>query len=479
MKKWIKEKWAFIVNRKIEVLAIVLFTAVSAMVYMTWFYNGNNRAIIYEFLRDVAAGCLVLIGAVALLRRAASQNQIAAAQNKTAEATLQSNEQTIFKDSLNFLINGSDIIRLSGIYNLHELGIKNPNRSKDILEILCAHLRSKTNEEDYQENHKSEPSVEISSLLELLASEKSELREACEKSSGERYILNFKGAFLNGADLRGAWLREADLSHSQLQEADLSRAQMQSAQLRKAQMQGAWLEKAQMHGADMSKTQMQEANLSRAQMQGADLYEAQMQGADLPNAQMQGVWLGDAQMQGANLQNAQLQGAKLLMAELHGANLEGAQLQISQLDHAKLPGTILKDAQLQGADLNNVDLHGASGRPPTKSSEQDAVDCMKSRLNKNTELDDKVLFSGGLSQEDKENIEKALKQAKRYCTDPETLEWIESRQQALQELDVDTEPSYDMPKEAITGILNFYEVNQIIEEYENAINWKQDADEDD
>jgi hypothetical protein len=44
---------------------------------------------------------------------------------------------------------------------LHELALEDDRYCQQIVQILCSHIRSKTNEEAYQETHKERPSNEI------------------------------------------------------------------------------------------------------------------------------------------------------------------------------------------------------------------------------------------------------------------------------------------------------------------------------
>ena len=515
--EWVKK------NRLITALAILLVFTVLVMACKTY---GGDKDSVYKFLRDLASGLLVAIGAVALLRRADSQDEI-------AKATLQSNEQTIFKDGLAFLGNDSESVRLGGIYNLHELAVKKPERSDDVLEILCAHLRSKTNEEDYQKNCQSRPSVEISSLLRLLTNEESELRKACEGKGGGGYTLNFRGAFLNGMVLPGAWLKEAnlreaqmqganlsgaqmqdaDLSGAQMQDADLSGAQMQDADLSGAQMQGSHLLRAQMpgahllnaqmqgaalyevkmqgadlrdtqmRGARLSAAQMQGANFSNAQMQGVVLYEVSMQGAALSSAQMQGAVLYKADMQGAYLSEAQMQGADLSWAWMQGADLRDTQMQGAILYEAKMQGANLYKTQMQGANLSNAQMQGAMLDDVNLCGASDSImdfskyEHMKLRRGKDTEINE-VIFSGGLDREYKERIEKTLqKDMDEY---PALKKKLNRVLKDLQNLAVDTKPSCEIPEGVITGIWDEKEADKTIEEYKKAMAWKKkDADESD
>lgn len=427
---------------------------------------------------------IAVVGAIAALVSAVAALWKAASKAKIAKAKLQSSEQTIIES-----LGSEDLsVRINSIHKLHELAIKKPNRSKEILEILCAHLRSQTSEIEYQEKYKTEPSEEISSLLELLTSKESALRKVVEENDNGKYILNFRRAFLNGADLHSAWLKSADLSHAKLQNSNLSKAQMQGAKLQDAQMQEVNLQEAQMQEARLRKAQMQGARLFRVQMQGAfmegacmpaaNLKEARMQGVDLSSAELYVADLERAHMQGANLRTAQLQGVNLRGTKLHGVNLMNAQMQMARLHGTELQGAILMGTQLQGADLKHVNLRGAGITSITWTRRYEGLKSrIELRRRKSTELNNTVIFSGGLSQVDKESIYRALEKSYAYYKIDSILRWVEDVSNGIKEwmkLDVGTPPSYEIPKGVITGVLNDDEVDKIIEEYEKAMAWEQD-----
>jgi hypothetical protein len=54
---------------------------------------------------------------------------------------------------------------------LHELALEEEKYRQQIAQILCSHIRSKTNEVAYQETHKESPSNEIQTTLNLLFNE--------------------------------------------------------------------------------------------------------------------------------------------------------------------------------------------------------------------------------------------------------------------------------------------------------------------
>ena len=223
---------------------------------------------------------------------------------------LDKNDKDAFKGAVEHLGHKSESVRLGGIYALYGLAPK-PRYKKDVHEILCAHIRNKTSEDNDKDECKYEPSTEIQTLLELLTSKQ---KNQVFIAAGKPLKVNLRGACLQGADLQGvglqgAQLQGADLRHVQLQGADLRRAQLQRANFQNAQLQGVFLRNAQLQGAYLWDAQLQGAILLKAKLQGAILWDAQLQGARLGDAQLQGAFLRNAQLQGANLQGAQLQGA--------------------------------------------------------------------------------------------------------------------------------------------------------------------------
>ncbi len=155
------------------------------------------------------------------------------------------------------------------------------------------------------------------------------------------YWGDFRGAHLEGANLRASVLKRADLREAYLQQASLVRTILQEADLKHANLQESNLYYAN----------LQEANLIAANFQEAYPYHANLQGADLRAAKLQGAVLSDANLQGALLYRANLQGANLRAADLQGANLIGVDsLTIEQLKDVYT----LYEAQLDSALYEQV-----------------------------------------------------------------------------------------------------------------------------
>ncbi len=245
-------------------------------------------------------GVILTIQAFSSYKRARGVENAANAQLDLAKAQTKANvhtEQRLLRERLQngieHLGKESDLVRLSGAYELFYLARDTEDLAIDskgllrqtIFDILCAHIRQKTGEVNYRKAHRSKPSEEIQSLLSMLFRQKHEL------FSGFR--INLRGSWLNGANLTKARLHGASLASARLQEASL--------------------EDANLLGISLKDTRLQCANLRGARLQGAVLFRAGLQSASMEKAWLQGAVLGRAGLQGAKLEKARFQGAKCQM----------------------------------------------------------------------------------------------------------------------------------------------------------------------
>ncbi|MGI9229331.1 MAG: pentapeptide repeat-containing protein [Gammaproteobacteria bacterium] len=451
---WFKYIWSWdcmlFVLIALMIITIVFYDIESQSLFSRGLKHGlgleTKKEILY-FLGLASSGVIVLMSTLALRSRAESQDKIAKAQKETAEAqketavaTLEANQQDIFESGITNLGHESESVRLGGIYTLYELAARESGRTQNIVEILCAHLRAKTQEPEYQKDFEGQPSNEIASLLLLLTGEKSKALKAKAE-----YRLDFAGAYLKGVYLSGAQLQRADLSGAELQGANLSVAELQGALFIGAGLQKIRLSRALLQGARFGRAELQGADLEEAQLQRAGLSGVELQGANLTIAELQGADLSYAQLQGANLSGAQLQGANLSEAQLHGANLSEAQLQESDLSHAQLQGAYAGVLDW-GDDLlpigNDVVLE----------------DVIIDRTGKQTELSTAV-FSGGLSTEYITQMIKLHKQA------------IHNSDDFLEQMGKHAivDPYHTLPEDTITGILSQKMADKIIADYRKAM----------
>ena len=319
--------------------------------------------------------------------------QNAQSQTQAIELQTQSVNQERFKDAIAHLSNEKESVRLGGIYTLAHLGRdQNEKYLTTVIEIISAHLRTTTQDPDYQKAYTKQPSNEVQSALDLLFRK----GEGSLHQKGSSMIIDLSQSFFKGASLAKAFLNKVNFQQSKLQNAHFNDAQLQGANLYQAKLQGA----------NLFKTQLQGAFLWQAQLQVVYLAEARLQGADLRQAQLQGVYLAKARLQGANLFKTQLQGATLWQTQLQEANLGEAQLQGADLGGARLQGAYLVEVQLQGAIFRTTQLGGVESSDSLSSINFE--ERIKAGIEKAGDLQT-LLFSGGIPLEEANKSELRLR----------------------------------------------------------------------
>ncbi len=376
---------------------LTIFVVVMLTDCPKWIFNllgvagkDNPKYEALKFLGIGMGGVLVVLQALMSHRRAKAMEKTAKSQADAVLKTEQGQRQDRLKNAIEHLGHKSESVRLGGTYELFHLAQDTPDTPElhqTVYDILCAHIRQTTGEKEYQEKHKSKPSEEVQSLLNLLFIQKPAVFKGLNT--------NLQGSWMIGADLRMACLENAILIGVNLQEADLTGAKLQEAKLQGAQLQGAILKEAQLQEANLTEANLQRAILKKAKLQGATLTDAQLQAAELPLAQLQEAILWKANLQMARLSGAQLQAAHLVEANLQAAVLWDTQLQGANLAKAKLQAAELCFAQLQATNLMEAKLQGITS---TKALFDSFEERINDRIGEENKLNG-ATFEGGLSQE--------------------------------------------------------------------------------
>ena len=259
---------------------------------------------VLTFLGLGMGGMLVALQAVMSYRRAK-------AMEDTSAAHVRANENASFQSAIRNLGDSSTSVRVAGAYELIHLARHVQELRASVQDILYAHIRRTTGEDEYEKLYAKVPSEEIQSMLALLLLK--------GKGVFDRPRADLQRSRLNGVNLRGAWLADAVLSEAQLNLADLQGADLRSANL--------------------MDTRLRNANLSRA-----DLRSGRLEGADLQGACLSSAMLCRAQMGCAQLQNCDFRGS-----EMQYANLSGAQVAGANFEGAKLAGVRISDEQKRSA----------------------------------------------------------------------------------------------------------------------------------
>ncbi len=392
---------------------LAVFVAVMACKNPTWIFELVGVRQKYEVLKFLGigmGGILLALQALASHRRAKAMEDAANQQAKATRNTEQGQRQERLKNAIEHLGHKSDSVRLGGAYELVHLAEDTEELRQTVLDILCAHIRWTTGENEYRETHKSKPSEEIQSLLTLLFVQQHEV---------------FKGLCIN---LQQSWLNGANLQKARLENAVIVGASLQEANLREARLQGA--------------------ELVQAHLQAADLFGAHLQAAGLGRANLQGAYVVQGRLQQAWLVEACLQGADIRWAHLQGANLKKAHLQAAEFSWTRL----------QAAMLEGTHLHGAKSRFDDDWTAAPFAERIRESIGRESDLSG-VIFEGGLSLERVDSLVKGL-------SDNAANELREKLESHIGKPESDQLPE---DSRAITGTYTEEEAEKWIAEYEEAM----------
>ncbi|VVH62731.1 hypothetical protein BSPWISOX_563, partial [uncultured Gammaproteobacteria bacterium] len=186
---------------------------------------------------SISSGLIAIIGLILFYERLKNQGEQVRIQGKQVrnqgkqiQIQIKQRVDERFNSAINLLGSSETSARTGAVYALHELALEEEKYRQQIVQILCSHIRSKTNEQEYKKNHEERPSNEIQTTLNLLFKKR------------ERGLYTQDFAKVTG-------FPKADLSHAYLVGANFSDAQCQGANFRDAQCQGADFGDAQCQGA--------------------------------------------------------------------------------------------------------------------------------------------------------------------------------------------------------------------------------------
>ena len=406
-------------------------------------------------------GILSLLGLVFLIHRTANQDEQLENQSKQLEIQTNKEIDDRFIVAVELLGNNETSARTGAIYSLYELAKDSKKYRKQIAQILCSHIRSKTQNERYQAQHETAPSNEIQTIIDVLFRNVNGVMGLyCHDFAKEKDFPtpNLSRAYLYGAYFVRAQCRKADFSFARCQKAKFMHANCDGAFFYSAKCRGAFFNYGKFRWADFADAELQNVQFYGVKSQGADFRSAQCQSskflssqcqsADFSEAQLQEVDFISAQCQGANFRDAQCQGTNFYDAQCQGASFAKAECQRAIFSTAKCQGATFNFTALQFASLAGADFRGAcdyNGWVP-----------LEDRIGKRTEVEN-AIFSGPFSER---SIE-ATKGSKLYCSDV----WNSLMRGLLFRQETRKQIIYQIPKGVITGVLDDDdEIRAVVEE---------------
>ena len=233
---------------------------------------------------------------------------LAILKSETNERQTQTAEQGMITDRINKATaglgknndKGNPVVevRLGALYALERIAQDSIRDHVQIVEILCAYVRTNSPFHD-ETNNLVKLREDILAAIKIIGRRK-------KWSDGEKRV-----------ETEEAQNCRIDLSHCDLNNADLYEAHLVGAMLFGANLSHANLIDANLENAYLNRTKLGFINLNRANLINAHLSEA-----DLNHAQLSYAKMTDTKLGGANLRSAYLDNANINHAYLYHTNMQ-------------------------------------------------------------------------------------------------------------------------------------------------------------
>ena len=362
-----KNNWQAILQ---DFAFVTIFLTISFLIFSIFVLHGANLIDTESkaTFTSIGSGLIAIFGFIFIYQRLEKQQKQIDIQ--IDQLTIQINHRIDdrFNSAINLLGSSETSARTGAIYALHELAIEEEKYRRKIAQILCSHIRSKTDEAEYKKTHSKRPSNEIQTTIDLLFKEEGLYAQGF-KGVAKPSKANLSHAYLMGADFRDAQCQGVDFKYAQCQKANFRDAQCREANFRGARCQGANFFGAQCREAGFLGAQCRKASFSDARCQEADFRNARCQGASFLGARCQKADFMGAECQKANFRNAQCREANFVGAECQGADFTATGCQKADFGDARCQGADFTNSQCQeanfvGAECQGADFAGAQSDMP-------------------------------------------------------------------------------------------------------------------
>ena len=336
------------------IIIIILYIIPYIFIFIALYFIGlidKESKITFTSFGSGLGGLIVIIGLYFFYQRLEKQQ-------KQIDIQINQRVDDRFNSAINLLGSSETSARTGAIYALYELAIEEEKYRSQITQILCSHIRSKTNEAEYKKTHSKRPSNEIQTTIDLLFKEEGLYAQGF-KGVAKPSKANLSHAYLMGADFRDAQCQGVDFKYAQCQKAVFRDVQCQKADFGDARCQGAVFFGAKCQKANFMGARCRGADFRDVWCQEADFRNARCQKADFAGARCRGADFMGAQCQEANFMNAQCQEANFMGAECHGAVFAATKCQKADFGDARCQVADFTNAQCQEANFVGAECRGA------------------------------------------------------------------------------------------------------------------------
>jgi uncharacterized protein YjbI with pentapeptide repeats len=218
-------------------------------------------------------------------------------QDRQIKLQLNANLDQRFALAVETLGNDGESARTGAIYSLYHLAMEHEKYRQTVMDILCSHIRSKTNEKEYKDSFKEEPSNEIQTTINLVF-----------KENGLFYKHHIK---LERPNLSKSFLKGANFNNSKLYDTIFTYSNLQNANFTDAFCPFGNFIATKCHGANFLRAKLYKASFLDSKALGTKFHYTQACGIDMMNANFTGSELEFSNLFRADLNNTIFDGVRL------------------------------------------------------------------------------------------------------------------------------------------------------------------------
>ena len=332
-------------------------------------------------------------------------------QDKQVAHQIRKETDDRFTTAVNLLGSAEASARTGAIYSLYQLFIDEGGEKyrPQIAQILCSHIRTKTQEPEYQKDHKDRPSSEIQTTIDLLFKDVGGNKGIyCREDIVGRKdfpIANLQHAYLCGADFGEACCERVDFERAYCREAYFNGANCKEAKFWFADCMRINFGNAHCERANFWSANCEEAEFSVADCRGIDFQEAHCEVANFMCANCREASFLGSHCEGADFEESHCEGADFKYAHCVGASFEYAHCERADFERTHCMGANFSGVYCQDADFQDGDFRGSYALKDN-TDYSSAAERIKGRVGKETELEN-VNFAGELNKESIEDIDEA------------------------------------------------------------------------
>ena len=296
-------------------------------------------------LKDFFGVWISIFGAIGLLYNIRISGKRLTNQQIQINSQSKSERDSRFAKGIELLGNPTSSARTGAAYTLYFLAKDfREEYAKTVFDILCAHVRSITEDKTYRERYNIVPSTEIQTIVDLLFKEKD------NEHIFYRFKANLQSAFLHGINIAKGNLFRANLSFTDFAGADLNRAILEESTLHKTRFYGAVLTNTSFGYLKKASPNFDFANLESTHFEGAEFTDgATFIGAKVTLADFTKTYLHKVSFIGAIITGSRFNQSFICETNFAGVNLQNADFtdaccehEIEQRTYTNLESGILK-----------------------------------------------------------------------------------------------------------------------------------------